>query len=374
MRIQADSPAWAQLAKLKKVGARVVVRALPALIKAGTLGVLDLSEPLEEVVACASEKLAEDEIQRYQDAKQSISDFRRELETFATQLAAENGSAAPLVIVVDELDRCRPDYAISILETVKHLFTVPSVVFVVATDSRQLSNAIRHVYGLDAAASDYLRRFFDLAISLPKPSARQFVEALFARHGLEEFFENRKHLELRFDRDQAVAAFVAMFEATNCSLRDQQKCAVLFTISLRTMQENSYLHPLLLCTLVVLRVKRNDLYERFVSGEIGAKDLVDELSQSTAGRSYFESPSGYGAPTLAHLIVSVQSREKRRADEAWLRERAEADEKSADAELARRALEIIQHSSFRNARGALRHILPRLEFISRQTRQDDDSF
>ncbi|WP_081764293.1 P-loop NTPase fold protein [Sphingobium sp. Ant17] len=67
---------------------------------------------------------------------------------------------APIFVVVDELDRCRPDYAIALLESIKHLFDVPGVVFVIALHGRQLTASIEAVYGAKFDATAYLRRFF----------------------------------------------------------------------------------------------------------------------------------------------------------------------------------------------------------------------
>lgn len=66
-----------------------------------------------------------------------------------------------LVIIVDELDRCRPTFAIETLEIVKHLFDVPGLMFVFALDIRQLSCSIETVYGQRMDAQGYLCRFFD---------------------------------------------------------------------------------------------------------------------------------------------------------------------------------------------------------------------
>ena len=51
-------------------------------------------------------------------------------------------------VLVDELDRCRPTYAIEMLETIKHFFSLDNYIFVVATDTNQLSHSIKAVYGL----------------------------------------------------------------------------------------------------------------------------------------------------------------------------------------------------------------------------------
>ncbi|EIV8672296.1 hypothetical protein J4H46_04125 [Vibrio alginolyticus] len=81
----------------------------------------------------------------------------------------------PLVIFVDELDRCRPDYAIKMLEIIKHFFDVKGCAFLVATDTEALEKSIKAVYGNEFASDRYLRRFFNQRIKLPKPSIYEFV-------------------------------------------------------------------------------------------------------------------------------------------------------------------------------------------------------
>lgn len=365
LNVSKSSSAGKQLAKLKKIGARVAIRSLPALVKAGTLGILDLSEVTEEMIAAATERIAEEELKRYEEARKSIDKFRHELEIFAAKLGKASEQTDPLVIIVDELDRCKPDYAIRVLETVKHLFSVRGVFFLVATDSKQLSNAIKHVYGLDAAADDYLRRFFDLSVSLPVPSAEQFVQAQIVRFGLEEFFDRRTHQELRYDKDQVVATFVAMFNTTDCSLRDQEKCFTLLAISMRSIGENTYLHPLLLCPLIVIRIKRRPIYEQFIGGEIGADDLIKNLSTKAAGRSFFASDRGYGDVVRAYLIGATVDRTKRDAVLKQLQVASGKEDDEKEGNRARRVLEIYSHHSFRNATNAIKHVLPRIEFFAR---------
>jgi len=80
----------------------------------------------------------------------------------------------PLYIFIDELDRCRPTYAIEFLETAKHLFDVEGVLFVLSTDRTQLGNTVKSLYG-DIDAEGYLRRFIDLEYTLSSPSYMDFI-------------------------------------------------------------------------------------------------------------------------------------------------------------------------------------------------------
>tara|TARA_R110001583_G_scaffold156905_1_gene308825 strand:+ start:183 stop:1700 length:1518 start_codon:yes stop_codon:yes gene_type:complete len=80
-------------------------------------------------------------------------------------------------IFVDELDRCRPTYAIEMLETVKHLFDIPNVIFVLSTDTEQLEHSIKAVYGEGFNSREYLSRFFNQRMVLPEPDLLEFIKA-----------------------------------------------------------------------------------------------------------------------------------------------------------------------------------------------------
>ncbi|MEV3841667.1 KAP family P-loop NTPase fold protein [Aeromonas veronii] len=81
----------------------------------------------------------------------------------------------PAFILIDELDRCRPTYAVEMLETIKHIFDIQGVVFVLATDTEQLQHAIKVIYGEGFDAQNYLGRFFQRRFTLNRKSRREFI-------------------------------------------------------------------------------------------------------------------------------------------------------------------------------------------------------
>ncbi len=81
----------------------------------------------------------------------------------------------PAFILIDELDRCRPTYAVEMLETIKHIFDIQGVVFVLATDTAQLQHAIKVIYGEGFDAQNYLGRFFQRRFTLNRKSRREFI-------------------------------------------------------------------------------------------------------------------------------------------------------------------------------------------------------
>ena len=92
--------------------------------------------------------------------------------------AAFSDKRAGVVIMVDELDRCRPDYAIQYLETVKHIFDVPGFCFVLATDIKHLESSARSLFGADLDFPEYIRKFVHRTASLPKITSEGMAELI----------------------------------------------------------------------------------------------------------------------------------------------------------------------------------------------------
>jgi hypothetical protein len=116
----------------------------------------------------------------FREGKRTIAKFRQNLNEFL-KIACENNQALPLFVLIDELDRCRPPFAIAMLERMKHLFEIDQVVFVVATDTVQLSHSVGAVYGSGFNSEGYLARFFNRTYYFDRAPKRTFVEGLFVQ-------------------------------------------------------------------------------------------------------------------------------------------------------------------------------------------------
>lgn len=117
-------------------------------------------------------------IERFREGKKTIAQFRACLGEFL-KIASSKGQKLPLFVLVDELDRCRPPFAIALLERIKHLFEIDEVVFVVASNTEQLSHSIGAVYGNGFDSLGYLSRFFDRSYFFERVSRQAFVEGLY---------------------------------------------------------------------------------------------------------------------------------------------------------------------------------------------------
>lgn len=76
------------------------------------------------------------------------------------------GIAYRAVIFIDELDRCRPEFAVKVLEQAKTLFQQDNIVVVYSTDISQLANSLEGIYGPNFDGVKYLERFYDKRIEL----------------------------------------------------------------------------------------------------------------------------------------------------------------------------------------------------------------
>ena len=111
----------------KKAATKVALRAIPGLIRVATAGILDVAPLLEKEIGEAIASYAKDKLAQYQETRQFVEEFKISLQDLAATVASSN-EGRPLVLVIDELDRCRPSYAVELLEVAKHLFSVDYIV------------------------------------------------------------------------------------------------------------------------------------------------------------------------------------------------------------------------------------------------------
>lgn len=144
-------------------GTKLAVRTATAGIIDG--GMLDKAETeISNLVAEQFDELIKDRFEHAYKDKLALKEFKTYLETFAE----EQGNGAPIVFIIDELDRCRPDFALELLEQVKHLFSVKGITFLLVTNRAQLEESIKAKYGQQIDPVNYLHKFVNVWLSLPR--------------------------------------------------------------------------------------------------------------------------------------------------------------------------------------------------------------
>ena len=192
--------------------------------------------------------------------------LRAELEKAISELSKDAG-ARPLVFFIDELDRCRPSFAIEMLERIKHLFDVDHLVFVLSVDKTQLEAATCAVYGEKIDSAEYLRRFFDMELRLPQPDSKRFASTQVQRFGLNEYFgERAKNHQTQHDGNQLVETIGELAKVFRLSLRTIERAMARVALVCSQTPTNQFLDPILVAFLVVLRIKNIDIFEELVAG------------------------------------------------------------------------------------------------------------
>lgn len=254
--------------KFKKatgVATKFLRKGVPALIKGATYNFLDLDSGIENAAAALAESVTNDVIDHYVKSKKSLDDFKELL----TELASDISSDKPIVFIIDELDRCRPNFAVEVLEKVKHFFSVQNIVFVLGADKEQLGNSMKMLYGNELDVSEYLRRFIDFDYALPTPDNKQFIGALFEKYQFNSRIKGNQEYQDAFNM------LLVLFNAYGLTFRQQEHCCSLLNVAIRTLRGNESPHVPLLCFLIVAKIWNQNQYYEFVDKKIDMLEIFE---------------------------------------------------------------------------------------------------
>ena len=224
-------------------------------------------------------------LSNYEEQRKAKKELKDSLRKMSTKVKEKSGK--PLVFIVDELDRCRPTFAIELLERIKHIFDVPNMVFVVGINRDQLCKSINSVYG-EIDANTYLQRFFHADLTMPEVSAKDYVEYVW-KHYFSDPFYTYAITEHR-DREEISPFLSRIADAGKLSLRDlEHYMRHLYLIANKEFNDISLL---LLCVMIIVKMKRPELYKKWArkkasNSEIlkGIEELLGEDSRTKiAGR------------------------------------------------------------------------------------------
>lgn len=258
LKVQDKTKAEKIIAPIYKYAAKFAKAVAPSAanlsIKAISGGLTNADE-LAKTLGALGESLVKEQIKKYEESRRTLSKFKEELSKLA-KCYAGGDKQKPLVIFIDELDRCRPDFAIEVLEKAKHLFNVDNIIFVLATDKTQLGHSIRAVYGQGLDVNGYLRRFIDFDYLLPL-SKQLYIAYLIDKFSLIKYFLKKKE-----DKIHTQIFLLIIVDRYKLTLREQEAFCNIFNIIVRT-NTNFHLNnmTLIICIfLIILKVKFPDIY------------------------------------------------------------------------------------------------------------------
>jgi hypothetical protein len=224
--------------------------------------------------AKAADQVAKGIADKLQEAAHKAPDaraaFRLVLNKIVTELQSEGDHAGKcqFIIFVDELDRCRPDFAMRLLETIKHFFDIPGITFVLAYDEMFLSSAAKSLYGPSFDADNYLRRFIDVRFWLPQNEQTSFAFELLKRYGIPSHAPGGVELH-RFLNDT--------IEMLELGLRDIEQALAackLFLTEFPRLGDSVMLPCLFIC---VYRFASPEKAKGVVSGKVTFLEVISDL-------------------------------------------------------------------------------------------------
>ncbi len=182
------------------------------------------------------------------------------------------GDSERLVFVIDELDRCRPSFAVELLEVIKHYFMRDDVTFIITTNINQLSHTIKKYYGSSFDGYAYLNKFFDFIFGLRKV-------------GIEEYARVALDWDVQYgivaDRVACDAIKYYGFEMREInSYRSSLLIVIRFLARDNNWDESQYPVQLIFVPLALaLRIKDGALYKQFISGH--GEDILRSFATDT---------------------------------------------------------------------------------------------
>lgn len=113
----------------------------------------DVSDELQKVLDEVEDDYL-DRFQEFKEHKEYIKDKMNELSKKKKQ-----------IFIIDELDRCKPSFAMETLEIVKHFFDIQNCVFIISVDKIQLEESSKAIYG-NINSEKYFSKLFDYQFNL----------------------------------------------------------------------------------------------------------------------------------------------------------------------------------------------------------------
>ena len=218
-------------------------------------------------------------IDEHDGKKKAIDDLKVHVANWVQTVTETQQLTYPAFIFIDELDRCRPSYAVEMLETIKHIFDIKGIVFVVATDTEQLQHAVKAIYGEGFDARLYLGRFFNSRFSLKAPDLKSFLEVHTDISKLSGEYLTSAGIQILPPNDDAkvtLSNISVILHAFKMPPRTAIQIADRVVATISNMPKGAKIDILMLTTLLCFYEENNELFRKVVSGKLEYKDNQDK--------------------------------------------------------------------------------------------------
>lgn len=261
----------------KTVATKLAKPALAIALSIVTAGAKQHLDEIGDMIADTTSAEAKDAIKDIWQVEKDRKDAMLEFRKLLSELTQTQG--APIVIVVDELDRCRPDYALTVLEVIKHFFSVPKVHFILGVNGTALESIVKARYGAEIDAESYLRKFINLSFSLPRAFGERGEVSVIEKYAstLIDDMGLHKHIP-----NHCVSLLKCVAHTRDVSLRDIGKILSKIALMPEDVHKKDFFNKQFdvdtLCALVVTSVIDPQLHAKLVAVNAETSELRNYLS------------------------------------------------------------------------------------------------
>lgn len=227
----------------------------------------------EEVAKSIPDAIADNQAKAATNIPNVRSAFRKDLSALVKAVRADTtAGGCRIFIIIDELDRCNPAFALRVFERAKHFFDQPGVVFLLSYDAKYVQSAAQAIYGANFESERYFRRFVDLEVALPDLSLRAFAEGAFRQLRFEDISSFQEASDYLLD----------LIETTKprMSLRDVAQ----YASSLRLAAAQNWFSPVMSCVILpaimIGRYSDSDSYHEAVRHDGPFKPFLESAARS----------------------------------------------------------------------------------------------
>lgn len=260
----------------------------------------DIQKAADKAIDATVESIIKDQVQ----AEKNLTSLKDAISKVAEEKA--------IVFFVDELDRCKPSFAVDVLELIKHVFDIDNVQFVLITNSQQLRASINHCYGVDVDSQRYLDKFLKFTIKLSNKSMPNRFEPIFASMSLFEQLIQRNQ-NIRSDTYSSVSKqFIeSIIINLELSLREVETLVRYLEVLQVLTDKNAfpaggYLGYTLLKTLaVIIYCFKPDLANEISNSKYDAKEIANILGIKKVNPY----PEGHDRPSVHEVLMVVLARD-----------------------------------------------------------------
>ena len=260
----------------------------------------DIQKAADKAIDATVESIIKDQVQ----AERNLTSLKDAISKVAEEKA--------IVFFVDELDRCKPSFAVDVLELIKHVFDIDNVQFVLITNSQQLRASINHCYGVDVDSQRYLDKFLKFTIKLSNKTMPNRFEPIFASMSLFEQLIQRNQ-NIRSDTYSSVSKqFIeSIIINLELSLREVETLVRYLEVLQVLTDKNAfprsgYLGYTLLKTLaVIIYCFKPDLANEISNSKYDAKEIANILGIKKVNPY----PEGHNRPSVHEVLMVVLARD-----------------------------------------------------------------